>query len=96
MKFSELLAELKADYLSILPERIANLEKLLKEKNWKQMHIEFHKLKGTGKTYGFPEVSTICEKLEEASRYDNRQAELAAGISELRKLLKQEKEKDKK
>lgn len=63
-KLSEVLAELKAEYLQSLPVKIAKLEKLLAEEAWSDLTEEFHKLKGTGKTYGFPEISILCEKLE--------------------------------
>lgn len=87
MKFSDLLKELKSDYLNILPERIANIEKLLMEKNWQQLHVEFHKLKGTGKTYGFPEVSEICEKMEKATLHPADYHLVPGGLAELKKIL---------
>ena len=66
-KLSEVLAELKAEYLQSLPTKIAKLEKLLASESWTELTEEFHKLKGTGKTYGFPEISILCEKLETLS-----------------------------
>lgn len=63
-KLSELLKELKTEYLQKLPGKIAKLKKLNSELAWKELEIELHKLKGNGKTYGYPEISYICEKLE--------------------------------
>lgn len=66
-KLDQLLQEMKQDYLEALPKKIVLLEKLTKEKNWDQINTEYHKLKGTGKTYGFPEISKISEHLESLS-----------------------------
>lgn len=64
VKLSQVLAELKADYLKSLPAKIAHLQELTQQHDWHNLSEEYHKLKGTGKTYGFPEVSILCEKLE--------------------------------
>lgn len=63
-KLNQILAELKVEYLASFPQKIQKLKALTQSKDWTQLAEEYHKLKGTGKTYGFPEVSTICEKLE--------------------------------
>ena len=64
IKLSQVLAELKAEYLKGLPGKIEHLRDLTHKHDWHSLSEEYHKLKGTGKTYGFPEVSTFCEKLE--------------------------------
>lgn len=61
---SQVLAELKEDYLRVFPEKIRRLHTLTEQRDWDGLEIEYHKLKGSGKTYGFPEVSVVCEKLE--------------------------------
>jgi HPt (histidine-containing phosphotransfer) domain-containing protein len=63
-KLSELLADLKAEYLIKLPDRITALKALNSARKWSNLEEEFHKLKGNGKTYGFPDISIVCEKLE--------------------------------
>lgn len=63
-KLSALLNELKQDYLSKLPERIVLLKQLTEQKDWSKLEQEYHKLKGTGKTYGMPEISSVCLKME--------------------------------
>jgi len=67
-KFSELLSELKQDYLVAFPQKIEKIKSLLENENWTDLAEEYHKLKGTGKTYGFPEVSVLCEQLELLAR----------------------------
>lgn len=62
-----MLADLKADYLIALPAKLERLTNLVHGEKWDLLHTEFHKLKGTGKTYGIPEVSELCETGEELS-----------------------------
>ncbi len=67
-KLSSVLADLKADYLRDLPRKIERLRTLTEANNWAALYDEYHKLKGTGKTYGFPEISQLCERLEHLSQ----------------------------
>ena len=61
---AEVLSELKAEYLEAFPSKLEKLKKLTHEQDWLLLAEEYHKLKGTGKTYGYPEISIVCEKLE--------------------------------
>jgi HPt (histidine-containing phosphotransfer) domain-containing protein len=63
-KLSEVLSQLKAEYLQKLPQKVERLRLLTEAKNWLVLEEEYHNLKGSGKTYGFPEISAVCEKLE--------------------------------
>jgi HPt (histidine-containing phosphotransfer) domain-containing protein len=63
-KLSTVLNELKEEYLQKLPQKIQRLKDLTARQDWRALEEEYHKLKGTGKTYGFPEISIICEKME--------------------------------
>jgi HPt (histidine-containing phosphotransfer) domain-containing protein len=60
----QVLAELKSDYLKQFPKKLSEIQKLTESKNFAQLAEEYHKLKGTGKTYGFPEISVLCEHME--------------------------------
>lgn len=88
-KFSELLDELKSDYLNKLPTRIAELKENTTKKDWLQLEELYHNLKGTGKTYGFPEVSQICEVMELFVNHKNANTEQYAqqAIEVLENLL---------
>lgn len=66
-KFHQMLQEMRQDYLQVLPARIAKIRKLTDQGDWKSVNDEYHKLKGTGKTYGFAEISTLCKILESLS-----------------------------
>ena len=64
MSFKALLDELKKDYIATLPEKIENIRTLWQAGNLEELHSEYHKMKGTGRTYGIPEVSQLGEALE--------------------------------
>ena len=63
-RFSQMLVEMKQDYLENFPKKIAVIKQLVATEKWSELNDEYHKLKGTGKTYGFPEISIVCEILE--------------------------------
>lgn len=67
-KLSKVLTELREEYLQKFPQKLKRLRAVTQTRDWQQIEDEYHKLKGTGKTYGFPEISTICEILETAAQ----------------------------
>lgn len=64
MTFDQMMAELRTEYIQSLPEKIQNLERCWATRNLAELQDSFHKMKGTGKTYGVPEVSLIAETME--------------------------------
>lgn len=66
-RFTRMLSEMKEEYLKTLPRKISLIERLISEEKWQELHDEFHKLKGTGKTYGFPQITEVCLILESLS-----------------------------
>lgn len=67
-QLSMVLGELKKEYLEKFPRKLEALQNLTDQQNWQKLEEEYHKLKGTGKTYGFPEVSTVCQRLEDLAQ----------------------------
>ena len=63
-ELNDILQELQVDYLTQFPKRLQQLEQLSQQLDIETLAMEYHKLKGTGKTYGFPEISQLCEMLE--------------------------------
>lgn len=63
-KFDELMKNLRVEYLESLPSKLNELETSLQSRNLESLREDFHKLKGTGKTYGFPEISELGEMIE--------------------------------
>ena len=76
--FEALIKELRVDYLKSFPEKIATLQKFFAEKNWPSLENEFHKIKGTGKTYGVPEMSDVCGLMENICR--NKSEKIGLGF----------------
>lgn len=74
MSLEDLLKELQKSYLESFPEKIRNLEVLWKEGQFDELTTEYHKLKGTGRTYGLPEVTHLGEILESISEYHTLEA----------------------
>lgn len=66
-EWNQILQELRADYLKVLPERLRLIRRLTEEGNFHELNREYHKLKGTGRTYGYPDISTLCERFEQLS-----------------------------
>lgn len=88
MSIHDVLAELRKTYLEALPGRADGIERLLQEGKYNEVETEFHKLKGTGKTYGLPEVSQVGEVAERLVEHGSTSAQesVPAAIKVLRKI----------
>lgn len=88
MSIHDVLAELRKTYLEALPARADGIEKLLYDGKYNEVETEFHKLKGTGKTYGLPEVSQVGEVAERLVEHGSTSADesVPAAIKVLRKI----------
>ena len=64
-ELSTLFAELKAEYIETFAEKIEQIEKLWQQYNRKDIEMEFHKIKGTGATYGVKEATQVAEVMED-------------------------------
>ncbi len=64
MSFEEILRNLQRDYLASLPQKISDLEGMIQNGEPSVLREAFHKLKGTGRTYGIPEISDLAEIVE--------------------------------
>lgn len=83
----EVLAGLQKSYLASLPEKIANIDSLWRAGEMEKLRTDYHKLKGTGRTYGLPEVSKLGEALERLCDKGDQQA-LARAVPLSLTLLK--------
>lgn len=81
MSFEELLQKLQQDYVASLPEKVSNIERLRSQTDVPSLREAFHKLKGTGQTYGVPEVSQLAEVVEQVCVKLPEQAVTAAGYA---------------
>lgn len=64
MSLQDVLAGLQKNYLASMPEKIERIETLFKAKSLDELESEYHKLKGTGRTYGIPEVTQLGAAME--------------------------------
>ena len=64
MSFQELMEQLKREYIASLPHKIKEIQSKFNQNDMQNLGEDFHKLKGTGKTYGLPEVSQLAEVME--------------------------------
>lgn len=63
--FDDMMAELRVEYVASLPSKIQTVHIHHTDNNRELLRDDFHKLKGTGKTYGIPEISTLGEVVEQ-------------------------------
>lgn len=69
----KIMAQLRVTFLQELPERVENLESMilaLKGSNdvtliYEDLLRNVHSLKGSGGTYGYPVITTICHQMED-------------------------------
>ena len=64
MSMDDLLRELQLEYIQSIPEKKAELTQYLELKDVDNLINCFHKLKGSGKTYGLDEVSILGQFFE--------------------------------
>lgn len=65
MSLDSVLADLKANYIKSIPQKLQTIKEHIENKDFKNLREDFHKMKGTGKTYGIPEISDLGALFEE-------------------------------
>lgn len=85
MSFSALLDELRQEYITELPEKITHIAEHFDTQAFQTVCEDFHKLKGTGKTYGIPEISELAEVVERICL--DRPEAIASAVPEALTLL---------
>lgn len=88
MNFDNLMDQLRGEYLATIPEKIQVIVQLYNANDAHGVSEIFHKLKGTGGTYGVPEISTFGETLENfcKAQPSNLKAVLPDAIELLKKI----------
>jgi len=81
--WDEMMSDLRQEYLKQLTERIKMLETLTQDVRWDRLYDEYHKLKGTGRTYGYDEITVVCQKLEDFCKARKVKAQTTASPAEL-------------
>ena len=89
MNLDEVMSELRVEYLESFDEKIQKLEENLMTGNHSDIELEFHKMKGTGQTYGIDEISTLGMVMETiCQKFSGHLAEnLPKAITLIRKIV---------
>src|SRR4051812_22546168 len=85
LKLETMLAELKREYVASMPSRIQVIRENFSKGDTPMMKDDFHRLKGSGKTYGVPEISLVAEVGETICR--DKAKDVAAAVPVLLDLL---------
>ncbi|MGE4131664.1 MAG: Hpt domain-containing protein [Bdellovibrionales bacterium] len=64
MSVEQMLKGLQKDYINSLPDKIADIQKFVRDGATADLRNSFHKLKGTGQTYGIPEITQLAATME--------------------------------
>ena len=81
MSLNDLLKELQQKYLASIPDKVEGLAMLWKHGELELLETEYHKLKGTGRTYGLPEITQIGAALERLCEIDKPSLKEAVPLS---------------
>lgn len=86
--FQKMVESLSKSYLNKV---LKTLNKLIKENNIQNIYGESHKLKGSGKTYGFVKISTASLEIEELCKQllSNKTDHLQKNKDIVKKKIKQ-------
>jgi len=93
MNFDEMLKTMRVKYLKDLESQISELEAMVKNKDFKALESFFHKLKGSGASYGLPKFSDYGAKFEtKAKNNDLSDEDLKMSVSDFKEILDNSKE----
>lgn len=83
-EFSRIIQELAPGYLAARKQEIPEMMKLLAEGDFKRLSILSHSMRGSGASFGFPEITKFGAALENHAR----QSDLVSFGQELGRLKK--------
>lgn len=88
MSIAELMKQMQEKYIADLKTKPDELVKLVAQNEQEILRNFFHKLKGSGSTYGLPQVTDYGRKFEEKLKSGSYStADLEAAIFELKNLI---------
>ena len=90
MTFDDMMAELQVEYVASIPEKIATIKAHFEAGELALVQDDFHKLKGTGKTYGLPEVTDLALEMEKICKTapDQVAEHLPKALAELEEIYR--------
>ena len=72
-ELSDLFSELKKEYLDSFEEKFESLNRYWQTGDRKNLQNEFHKIKGTGTTYGVQEATDVATIMEDLCAQESPQ-----------------------
>ena len=94
MNFDEMLKTMRIKYLKDVESKTNELETMVRNKDLKALESFFHKLKGSGASYGLPKFSDYGAKFEvKAKNNELSNNDLKNCLSEFKELLDLSQEK---
>lgn len=89
MNFDEIMQKMRDEYLKNLESQLVYLKSMTPTQNhFQNLESFFHKLKGSGASYGVPEVSEIGRAYEEKAKQKIfSEADLDAAYEKLKKIF---------
>lgn len=89
MNFDDMMKNMRIKYLADLAGQTAELKNLIKSKDLKGLEGFFHKLKGSGASYGLPQISEYGDKYERKAKEKSlTEDDLTACEAEFKEVLK--------
>ncbi len=91
--YEEILVEIDRDFMPVVPGYLENrcaecilIPELLNAGNFDEIRLLGHRMKGSGGSYGFDEISEIGEKLECAAQHHDEE-QIRSAINWLERYL---------
>jgi HPt (histidine-containing phosphotransfer) domain-containing protein len=75
-------------YIEEMPDRIARLEREYAARNWPELCIAAHRLKGSAGSHGFAEISRAAAELETALKTKQPEEQIKILVQHLTELCK--------
>jgi PAS domain S-box-containing protein len=85
---SDLVQMLLNDYISSLPQQVAQIESSLASNDLSALRLGVHRLRGSGGCFGFADLSRLAEKAEESIEACHAVEHIAGQVKELVQLVR--------
>lgn len=82
MSLEQMMAELRKDYVDSLPKKLVSITDHWTSGQIDELKNDFHKLKGTGKTYGLPEITDVGLIMEHLCKVRPDQLKVAMPLAQ--------------
>jgi HPt (histidine-containing phosphotransfer) domain-containing protein len=80
------LAELVELFVAEMPQKMAQFERLLEQRNWEQLGRTAHQFKGAAGSYGFHQLTPYAGKLESDVRGGAALEQIEHSLAELAEI----------